>query len=302
MAAGLQNIQFKYEELTVMMSRILSRLWTLSPGSTSFTTGSVPSWKMGNDIIVFHSLLVLRTTTYWKCINAPQRAHSSRLHRLMLLCCPLLFTLWDSQRTSAGVFLAQDGQSGCDYHHGWRSSSPDKCLVTPPSGHVRYQPAETFTLIPAHPFPWPLWLWSSLFALYYLTSMHFTNIVNRSVEHIVALAPPTSSSSTCILQEPMAEYHPQVEDWPSGDLVRSEHAGAIRSTDRRMPNPLQSPCVTCQTNDGTVLQHHHGVLCSAHTSICRSKFKWQHKGHRAEGGGNFRTVRADQMDEEWFTY
>lgn len=31
--------------LTVMMSRILSRLWTLSPGTTSFTTGSVPSWK-----------------------------------------------------------------------------------------------------------------------------------------------------------------------------------------------------------------------------------------------------------------
>lgn len=29
--------------LTVMMSRILSRLWTLSPGTTSFTTGSVPS-------------------------------------------------------------------------------------------------------------------------------------------------------------------------------------------------------------------------------------------------------------------
>lgn len=31
------------EVLTVMMSRILSRLWTLSPGCTSFTTGSVPS-------------------------------------------------------------------------------------------------------------------------------------------------------------------------------------------------------------------------------------------------------------------
>lgn len=28
-----------------MMSRILSRLWTLSPGTTSFTTGSVPSWR-----------------------------------------------------------------------------------------------------------------------------------------------------------------------------------------------------------------------------------------------------------------
>lgn len=33
------------EELTVTMSRILSRLWTLSPGNTSFTTGSVPSWR-----------------------------------------------------------------------------------------------------------------------------------------------------------------------------------------------------------------------------------------------------------------
>lgn len=33
------------KELTVMMSRILRRLWTLSPGSTSFTTGSVPSFK-----------------------------------------------------------------------------------------------------------------------------------------------------------------------------------------------------------------------------------------------------------------
>lgn len=33
------------EGLTVMMSRMLSRLWTLSPGTTSFTTGSVPSWK-----------------------------------------------------------------------------------------------------------------------------------------------------------------------------------------------------------------------------------------------------------------
>lgn len=36
------------EGLTVMMSRILSRLWTLSPGNTSFTTGSVPSWKRQN--------------------------------------------------------------------------------------------------------------------------------------------------------------------------------------------------------------------------------------------------------------
>lgn len=31
-----------------MMSRMLSRLWTLSPGNTSFTTGSVPSWKREN--------------------------------------------------------------------------------------------------------------------------------------------------------------------------------------------------------------------------------------------------------------
>lgn len=31
------------KELTVMTSRMLRRLWTLSPGWTSFTTGSVPS-------------------------------------------------------------------------------------------------------------------------------------------------------------------------------------------------------------------------------------------------------------------
>lgn len=31
--------------LTVMTSRILSRLWTLSPGKTCFTTSSVPSYK-----------------------------------------------------------------------------------------------------------------------------------------------------------------------------------------------------------------------------------------------------------------
>lgn len=31
--------------LTVMTSRILSRLWTLSPGKTCFTTSSVPSWE-----------------------------------------------------------------------------------------------------------------------------------------------------------------------------------------------------------------------------------------------------------------
>lgn len=38
-----EEAQQKEEELTVTMSRILSRLWTLSPGNTSFTTGSVPS-------------------------------------------------------------------------------------------------------------------------------------------------------------------------------------------------------------------------------------------------------------------
>lgn len=73
------------------MSRILSKLWTLSPGSTSFTTGSVPSWKMGNDIFI-HALLALRTSKEWqssilKLMNTLPHSHSSQMpHPLPSLC------------------------------------------------------------------------------------------------------------------------------------------------------------------------------------------------------------------------
>lgn len=38
--------------LTVMTSKILSRLWTLSPGKTCFTTSSVPSWGEKNNSFI----------------------------------------------------------------------------------------------------------------------------------------------------------------------------------------------------------------------------------------------------------
>lgn len=74
--------QIERDRLTVMMSRMLSRLWTLSPGRTSFTTASVPSWEgtQTKTIIllllwvwivvnVFHHWNLSTTTYLWTITN-----------------------------------------------------------------------------------------------------------------------------------------------------------------------------------------------------------------------------------------